>query len=125
VYDMFASIGSPTHTSRAAHGTSQPASQTDGSPAKASDMASKKRKRRCESGDGNANEEENDGSRKRPKDQVGTDAPDQKNERFLACPYYKCNPRKSYPSKRCYGPGWHNVARLKYDNIDDGSRYRD
>jgi hypothetical protein len=125
VYDMFASIGSPTHNSRAAHGSSQPASQTDGSPAKASDMASKKRKRRCESGDGNANEEENDGSRKRPKNQVGTDAPDQKNEKFLACPYYKCNPRKSYPSKRCYGPGWHNVARLKYDNIDDGSRYRD
>jgi uncharacterized C2H2 Zn-finger protein len=114
VYDMFTSACS-TYNSCAGSGSHQPKSQTGGSSVRGSaDQEGKKRKRSKDSGDGNLEDEENDGFRKRRKGQKDTNDPDQENYKLLACPYYKCNPRKGYPSKKCYGPGWDSVHRLKY-----------
>jgi hypothetical protein len=121
VYDMFAMIGSTTHTSRGAHESHQSNNQTVDTFAKSPELTSKKRKERCDR-DNNPNEEENDGSRKRLKGREDINAPGQKNERMLACPYFKCNPRKSYPSKKCYGPGWDSVHRIKYVTVNDQSK---
>jgi hypothetical protein len=114
VYDMFTSTGS-AYNSYAGRGSHQPKSQAGGSSVKGSaNQAGIKRKRSKGNGDDNLDDEENDGFRKRHKGQKDTSDPDPENHKLLACPYYKCNPRKVYPSKKCYGPGWDSVHRLKY-----------
>jgi hypothetical protein len=119
VYDLFTSAGSSTYDSHAAQGIHQPEKQSIESSVNGRRQAGKKRKGSKGSGDSDPNEEENDDARKRRKGQRNANNADQKSQRMLACPYYKCNPRKSYPSNKCSGPGWNSVHRIKYSALSD------
>jgi hypothetical protein len=114
VHDMFASAGSSAHNTCAGSESHRSKKQTGGLSANSSDQVGKKRTGSKESGDSNSNEEGNDGSRKRRKEQEETNNTDQKKDKMLACPYYKRNPFREFPSNRCSGPGWNSVHRLKY-----------
>ena len=35
----------------------------------------------------------------------------------LACPFYKRNPEKYKSERTCSGPGWRDVAKVKYDSL--------
>jgi hypothetical protein len=117
VHDMFTSPGSSAHNSCAGSGSHQAQKQASEPSVNSFDEAGKKRKESKESGDNNP-DEENDGSRKRQKVQKDTKEAGRKNDKMLACPYYKNNPRKNYPSKPCSERGWSSVNRIKYSVLD-------
>jgi hypothetical protein len=119
VHDMFTSTGSLAHNSCAGSESHQAKKQTGGSSMKNSDQAGNKRKGSKESGDNSPDDDENDRSSKHQKRQEDTNDLGQKEGKMLACPYYKCDPQRRYPSNKCPGPGWKTVHRLKYSVLNN------
>jgi hypothetical protein len=114
VHELFAVTGVSTRTGHTSSTTSSPSKQNNEAPGSGSKNIGGKRKRDQRDKDGDGGEDNDDKSGKRQSMLDAHTEPQENDKRRLACPYYKQNPRKQYPSRACCGPGWTSVHRIKY-----------
>jgi hypothetical protein len=114
VHEMFAVTSVSTRAGHTSSTTSSPSTKHSEAPGSSSKNIGEKRKRGQLDKNGDRNEDNDDKSGKRQRMLDAHTEPQEDERRRLACPYYKQNPRKQYPSRACCEPGWTSVHRIKY-----------